>query len=101
MPRRVSEELKEKFGEDALRSAPEKAETGAKAAVRRKLQAKVETSSRPDYYGPPVALPPTPDEVAPGRPKLRTSPIGPVPDVEPPLPGQEIKPAGDAPKPNP
>jgi len=95
------EELKDKFGEDALRSAPEKAETGAKVATRRKLQAKVETSARPDYVGPPVTLPPTPDEVAPGRPKLRTSPIGPVPDVEPPLPAQENKPAGDAPKPNP
>src|SRR6185295_13337091 len=41
------EELKAKFGEDALRSAPEKAETGAKTAARRKLQAKVDTASRP------------------------------------------------------
>lgn len=95
------EELKEKFGEDALRSAPEKAETGAKVATRRKLQAKVETASRPDYVGPPVTLPPTPDEVAPGRPKLRTSPIGPVPAVEPPLPAQDLNSAGDEPKPNP
>ena len=97
------EELKNKFGEDALRSAPEKAETGAKAATRRKLQAKVDTSSRPDYVGPPVVVR-QPDEVAPGRPKLRTSPIGPVPAVEPPLPAQEIKPGADSaepPKPNP
>ena len=95
------DELKEKFGEDALRSAPEKAETGAKVATRRRMQAKVDTASRPDYVGPPVTLPPTPDEVAPGRPKLRTSPIGPVPAVEPPLPSQEIKPGDEAPKSNP
>ena len=48
------------------------------------------TVSRPDYAGPPVAVAPVPDEVAPSnRPKLRTSPqnIGPVPpSVEPPLP---------------
>lgn len=92
------EELKNKFGEDALRSAPEKAETGAKAATRRKLQAKVDTSSRPDYVGPPVIVR-QPDEVAPGRPKLRTSPIGPVPAVEPPLPAQEIKPGADSAEP--
>ncbi len=91
------EELKGKFGEDALRSAPEKAETGAKAAARRKLQAQVETISRPDYVGPPVKMP-EPDEVAPGRPRLRTSPLDPVPAVEPPLPGTETLPdANDLP----
>lgn len=80
--------LKEKFGEDSLRAGPERAETGARAQTRRKLQAQVDTISRPDYAGPPVAEP-VPDEVAPSaRPKLRTSPqnIGPVPSVEPPLP---------------
>ena len=85
------EALKDKYGEDALRSAPEKAETGAKVAARRKLHAKVDTASRSDYVGPPVVVP-EPDEVAPGRPRLRTSPIGPVPPVEPPLPAQEIRP---------
>ncbi|MEO8353594.1 MAG: outer membrane protein assembly factor BamD, partial [Chthoniobacteraceae bacterium] len=91
------EELKSKYGEDALRSAPEKAETGAKAAARRKLQAQVETISRPDYVGPPVKVP-EPDEVAPGRPRLRTSPLDPVPPVEPPLPGSETLPdANDLP----
>lgn len=84
------EELKQKFGEDSLRAGPEKTETGARAQSRRKLQAKVDTVSRPDYVGPPVMMPePPPDEVAPStRPKLRTSPqnIGPVPAVEPPLP---------------
>jgi outer membrane protein assembly factor BamD len=92
-------QLKELVGEDSLRSGPEKAETGAKAAARRKLQARVDTVSRPDYVGPPVALahqPAGPVETAPGRPKLRTSSdsIGPVPAgaVEPPLPGEGGRP---------
>ncbi len=79
------EELRTKYGDDTLRAGPERAETGQKAAARRRLQAKVETVSRPDYVGPPVKMP-EPDEVAPGRPKLRSSPIGPVPAVEPELP---------------
>lgn len=88
-------QLKELVGEDSLRAGPEKAETGAKAAARRKLQAKVDTVSRPDYVGPPVTLAQQPAanvETAPGRPKLRTSSdtIGPVSPgaVEPPLPGK-------------
>ncbi|HEV7404099.1 MAG TPA: outer membrane protein assembly factor BamD, partial [Chthoniobacteraceae bacterium] len=88
-------QLKELVGEDSLRAGPEKAETGEKAAARRKLQARVDTVSRPDYVGPPVKLaqqPTAPVETAPGRPKLRTSSdtIGPVPPgaVEPPLPGK-------------
>jgi outer membrane protein assembly factor BamD len=79
------EELRQKHGEDALKAGPERAETGQKAAARRRLQAKVDTVSRPDYVGPVVVMP-RPDEVAPGRPRLRTSPLGPVPAVEPELP---------------
>lgn len=80
-------QLKEQFGEDALRAGPERTETGARASARRKLQAKVDTVSRPDYVGPPVVVP-EPIEVAPPRPQLRTGPsnIGPMPAVEPPLP---------------
>ncbi|HEX8311388.1 MAG TPA: outer membrane protein assembly factor BamD [Chthoniobacteraceae bacterium] len=94
--------LKERFGEDTLRAGPERAETGAKAQTRRKLQAQVDTTSRPDYAGPPVKEP-VPDEVAPSnRPRLRTSAgnLGPVPAVEPPLP--EALPADtDLPAPQP
>jgi outer membrane protein assembly factor BamD len=92
-------QLKELVGEESLKAGPEKAETGAKAAARRKLQARVDTVSRPDYVGPPVTLaqqPSAPVETAPGRPKLRTSSdaIGPVPAgaVEPPLPSAPGKP---------
>ena len=91
------EELKQKLGEDALRAGPERAETGTKAATRRRLQARVDTVSRPDYVGPPVkvAVAPEPSvSTAPGRPRLRTSPetIGPVSPVEPPLPSAPLKP---------
>lgn len=79
------EELRQKYGEDALKAGPERAETGEKAAVRRRLQARVDTVSRPDYVGPPVSMP-RPVVAAPGRPRLRTSPLGPVPAIEPDLP---------------
>ncbi|MEA3187119.1 MAG: outer membrane protein assembly factor BamD [Chthoniobacter sp.] len=81
------DELKSLVGEDALRAGPEKTETGARAQSRRKLQAQVDTAARPDYLGPPVVVP---DEVAPAKPRMRTSPesVGPVPAVEPALPDQ-------------
>jgi hypothetical protein len=70
-------------------AGPEKVETGAKAAERRKLQAKVDTVSRADYVGPPVKVAEIPVETA-DKPHLRTSPanVGPLPPVEPPLPAQ-------------
>jgi outer membrane protein assembly factor BamD len=77
--------LKDLVGEEALRAGPEQAETGARAQARRKLQAKVDTSSRPDYAGPPVVIAQQKIETAPGRPQLRTSP-GSITPVEPPLP---------------
>jgi outer membrane protein assembly factor BamD len=85
------EALKQLVGEDALRAGPEKTETGARALERRKMQAKVDTASRPDYVGPPVTVSNQKVETGPSKPKLRTSPgnLGPVPAVEPPLPGQE------------
>lgn len=84
------EELKTLVGEDALQAGPERTETGERARKSRKLQAQVDTASRPDYLGPPVVVP---DEVPPEKPKIRTSPqdVGPVrsvPAVEPPLPAQ-------------
>jgi outer membrane protein assembly factor BamD len=94
------EELKEKYGEDSLRAGPEKAETGAKAATRRKMQARVDTVSRPDYVGPPVKIAATrPPESAPapspGRPRLRTSPetIEPMSPDDLPLPSKTEPPA--------
>jgi len=95
------ESLKNNFGEDALRAGPERTENGARAQEHRKLQAKVDTASRPDYVGPPVEVPKDDVESAPAKPKLRTSPdsLGPVPAVEPPLPGQDASKPGPPPPP--
>jgi len=81
--------LKSKVGEDALSPAPAQVQTGPQVQETRKLQAKVNTASRPDYLGPPVAVP-VPEEVAPPKPKVRTSPmdLAPLPAVEPALPSQ-------------
>ncbi|HEX4085579.1 MAG TPA: outer membrane protein assembly factor BamD [Chthoniobacteraceae bacterium] len=83
--------IKALVGDAALDAGPEKPETGAKVQSDRRLQAQLDTSSRADYLGPPVAEPtptPVPDQTAPPRPSLRSSPddLGPAP--EPPLPAQ-------------
>jgi len=62
--------MKQNVGEDALRSGPEKAETGGKVQESRKMQAQVDTASRSDYVGPPA--PAAPEETAPAKPQLRT-----------------------------
>jgi outer membrane protein assembly factor BamD len=83
--------LKAQVGDAAIEPGPEKVETGSRAQETRRMQAQVETASRSDYLGPPVAQPtPAPDETAPQKPALRTSPddLGPQPAVEPPLPAQ-------------
>jgi outer membrane protein assembly factor BamD len=88
------DQLRAKVGDTALEAGPEQPETGAKAQEQRRMQAQVATASRSDYLGPPVAEPtpvPAPDETAPPKPALRTSPedLGPQPPaVEPPLPAQ-------------
>jgi len=87
------EALKAKVGDAALQPGPEKTETGARAQEQRRMQAQVDTASRADYLGPPVAEPtpaPAPDETAPPKPALRSSPsdMNPVPPVEPALPQQ-------------
>ena len=84
------EALKAEVGEEALHAGPERTETGARAAKDRKLQAQVDTASRPDYLGPKIAVR---EQTAPQKPKVRSSPqdVGPVPSmpaVEPPLPAQ-------------
>ncbi len=85
---KLIDQLRSIHGDDALRSGPERAETGSKAKERRKMRALVETSSRPDFNGPPAPpAPPEPDEVAPARPEFRT-----FPDVEPPLPADNNQP---------
>ena len=80
------EELRGLVGDQALNIGPEKPETAARAKMRRRLQAQVDTSARADYVGPPA--PPVPDELPEAGPQMRTSPadVLPLPPVEPPLP---------------
>jgi len=88
------EEIRATVGEDELRSGPERAETGERAALRRRLQNQVETSSLSNYAGPPVSAVAPEEELPPPRPRLRTSaddvrPLLPepsLPSVEPDLP---------------
>ena len=65
------EHLKQNVDPETLRAGPENAETGGKAQERRKLQAQVDTASRPDFAGPPAPATAS-EETAPETPKLRT-----------------------------
>lgn len=81
------EELRSDVGDDVLRAGPERTETGETIALRRRLQAQVETSALTDYAGPPrrdVVR----EELPVVRPRLRTEvrEVAPLPPVEPPLP---------------
>lgn len=80
--------LRSDVGDDALRVGAERAETGEKAAIRRRLQAQVETSALSDYAGPPKRDL-VPDDLPIARPPgLRTNmrDVQPLPAVEPALP---------------
>ena len=87
------EEIRAEVGDDELRSSPERAETGERAAMRRRLQSQVETSALSNYAGPPLADVAPEQRPAP-KPNLRTSvddirPLRPdadLPPVEPDLP---------------
>jgi len=85
------EELRSQYGDDALRTGPEKAETGEKAALRRRLQAKVETSALADYDGPPKQDIVPDEQPTQKQPKMRAdvNDVQPLPAaVEPGLPSQ-------------
>ena len=97
------EEIRATIGDDELRSSPERAETGARAAMRRRMQNQVQTSALSNYAGPPVSTLKPKEELPTPSPQLRTSandvrPLGgsapsesPVnlPPVEPELPPLE------------
>jgi outer membrane protein assembly factor BamD len=91
------EEIRATVGEDELRAGTERAETGVRAAMRRRLQNQVQTSSLSNYAGPPVSTVKPPEELPAPRPQLRTS----ARDVRPqggsgPLPA-DLQPAPDLP----
>jgi outer membrane protein assembly factor BamD len=81
------EELRSQFGDDVLRVGSERAESGEKLALRRRLQAQVETSALADYDGPPKRDV-VPDELpVVKQPRLRTDSRE-VQPIEPLLPTQ-------------
>ena len=81
------EELRSQFGDDILRVGSERAESGEKLALRRRLQAQVETSALSDYSGPPKREV-VPDELpVVKQPRLRTEGRD-VQPIEPLLPTQ-------------
>lgn len=87
------EEIRASVGDDELRSGPERAETGQRAAMRRRLQNQVETSALSNYAGPPAAAVAPREELPAAKPQLRTTAddIQPMtdadlPPVEPDLP---------------
>jgi outer membrane protein assembly factor BamD len=91
------EEIRSLVGDDELRAGTERAETGARAAMRRRMQNQVQTSALSNYAGPPVSAVAPPEELPAPKPQLRTSatdvqPLPPpadLPAVEPDLPSFE------------
>jgi outer membrane protein assembly factor BamD len=82
------QELRSEVGDDALRTGPEQVQSGETAALRRRLQAQVETSSLADYNGP-SRRDIVPDELpVVNKPRLRANSrdSAPLPLVEPALP---------------
>jgi outer membrane protein assembly factor BamD len=81
------EELRGQFGDDVLRVGSERAESGEKLALRRRLQAQVETSALSNYDGP-SKRDIVPDELpVVKQPRLRTDSRD-VQPIEPLLPTQ-------------
>ena len=81
------EELRGQYGDDVLRVGSERAESGEKVALRRRLQAQVETSALSNYDGPPKRDI-VPDELpVVKQPRLRTDSRD-VQPIEPLLPTQ-------------
>jgi outer membrane protein assembly factor BamD len=81
------DQIRTKMGDEALKIGTENPETGQTQAERRRLQAQVDTTSRPDYVGPPAPTPtpsPTPAaNPASGAPESQKAPLVPPNDVKP------------------
>lgn len=83
------DELRADYGDDALRTGPEQVQTGERIALRRRLQAQVETTALSDYAGPPREEL-VREDLPVARP-LRTdarelAPLPALPPIEPDLP---------------
>jgi outer membrane protein assembly factor BamD len=88
--KRRMDQLRSKLGEDALKIGTEKPLTGPAAGERRKLQAQVDTASRPDFVGPPAPTPSPSPQPTQQKKQMLTPPS----DVTP----QEPAPSGQPPQ---
>jgi len=84
------DELRSEYGDDALRTGPEQTQTGERIALRRRMQAQVETTALADYTGPSRGDV-VKEELPVARPRLRTeareiAPLPALPPIEPDLP---------------
>jgi outer membrane protein assembly factor BamD len=85
------DQIRTKMGDEALKIGTENPETGQTQAEHRRLQAQVDTTSRPDFVGPPAPSPtpspsPTPAPAANpanGTPENQKAPLVPPNDVKP------------------
>jgi outer membrane protein assembly factor BamD len=68
------DQIRTKMGDEALKIGTENPETGQTEATRRKLQAQVDTTSRPDFVGPPAPAP-TPSPTPAANP-ANANPLG-------------------------
>src|SRR5580700_8965966 len=85
------DQIRTKMGDEALKIGTENPETGQTQAERRRLQAQVDTTSRPDFVGPPAPTP-TPSPNATPNPLNTTSPEN-ANQKAPLVPPNDVKPA--------
>jgi len=85
------DQIRTRMGDEALKIGTENPQTGQTEAERRRLQAQVDTTSRPDFVGPPAPTPtpsPKPESTpganpAPGNPPSANPPATNPPAVSP------------------
>lgn len=91
------EEIRAVIGEDELRAGTERAETGERAALRRRMQNQVQTSALSNYAGPPASKVAPPEQLPAPRPSTRTSIDDIRPQSGPDLPSLDLTPPVDLP----
>jgi outer membrane protein assembly factor BamD len=94
------DQIRTKMGDEALKIGTENPETGLTQAERRRMQAQVDTTSRPDFVGPPAPTPTPSPSATPNPVNNATAPGTPNQDQNqnqnqkaPMVPPNDVKPA--------
>jgi outer membrane protein assembly factor BamD len=92
------DQIRTKMGDEALKIGTENPETGLTQAERRRMQAQVDTTSRPDFVGPPAPTPTPSPNATPNPVNNATAPETPnqTPNQNqkaPMVPPNDVKPA--------